>query len=964
MKKGFTLVEILSVVAILSIIILIAVPSYLGISSSIAKKMYESKKESILLKSEVYAEENGKSVFDIKELIENGIIEPDNELGEYKDPRDDRDMTCDIINVVYTNAAYDITITENNDCLSKEELENLHGIVTLKLENTNGGGVSKLSNTDYLAFDKINVVYEIKDKYQEYKPYIEEILWYGEGEKHCLKDKLEDCSKYLIENKTGVLNTEVYFQIKININGIVIQSENSIRVLLDTEEPEVLEGSITEANDYNSNKERKVSFELTDGNGSGIKEYAITTNKNCQNVNYRASSEGIQNVYLGKGVYYICVKDKVGNVTSDKNLEKNKFDVTNVETNKPTLNLNVLSTTTGYNNLKPKVIINAKNSEGNTNGLKMCVSTTGFLKNCSWENYQSSKVINLSGEYDGKQRTVYVSIQDSYGNVINKEAKYYVYETCAQKTEFQEIKRDSCPKCGSAKIKVYYKRYDKYFSNISCGEKTETKDCNLPSCDPVAGMDPNDYESSKTVACNSSHFTRLINNYTSKFKSALDYQPFRYALYDCASTTSPILKNTSKSVYDILRNHSRTMSVYGVGKYGYKRCTEINKNEPECLGNYENYVSYPLYTKKVLVLSATSEYHWRSIPSTPYGQNINEKNNFLMGYQNKIQVYGGSGYCNSTTNGIINYDRTDCNEKDNRTSTFMPGFQVGLMTESQSSGTIRRTFATKDIHAHIFLIEDGGDPIENMNPNNYESSKSVACEPYLFQKFVMNYTSKFKTALDYQPFRDAMYDCENSVRRVLRKVPKSIFDILRNHSRTMIVSGNGQNKECTCYYNKETSGAIKTCNKPACSGEHDKFVSNNNLYNGRAIVLSATTDQYISDKIDHDGYGNYADSWTSNSGSGYEKDGETSFLFGSGENVKSVGGWGYCTRTNNAIGVLTDECDGEQASRIVAMVPGMQVGLYRYSNEEHYNNKGDSTSSSRTVNHYYNSTVYAQIFKI
>jgi hypothetical protein len=62
--------------------------------------------------------------------------------------------------------------------------------------------------------------------------------------------------------------------------------------------------------------------------------------------------------------------------------------------------------------------------------------------------------------------------------------------------------------------------------------------------------------------------------------------------------------------------------------------------------------------------------------------------------------------------------------------------------------------------------------------------------------------------------------------------------------------------------------------------------------------------------------------------------------------------------------VLTDECDGEQASRIVAMVPGMQVGLYRYSNEEHYNNKGDSTSSSRTVNHYYNSTVYAQIFKI
>lgn len=52
-------------------------------------------------------------------------MEPDNELGEYKDPITDRDMRCDIVNAMYENDGYQITITPNDECYTEEDLESL-----------------------------------------------------------------------------------------------------------------------------------------------------------------------------------------------------------------------------------------------------------------------------------------------------------------------------------------------------------------------------------------------------------------------------------------------------------------------------------------------------------------------------------------------------------------------------------------------------------------------------------------------------------------------------------------------------------------------------------------------------------------------------------------------------------------------------------------------------------------------
>ena len=100
-NKGFTLVELIAVVAILSLIVIITTPAYDSISNNIKTRNYESKKSTIkahtlsyvekYLKNEAYdgtrdvaEDEKSKTLcFSVNYLIRNGIISSDSETDEY-----------------------------------------------------------------------------------------------------------------------------------------------------------------------------------------------------------------------------------------------------------------------------------------------------------------------------------------------------------------------------------------------------------------------------------------------------------------------------------------------------------------------------------------------------------------------------------------------------------------------------------------------------------------------------------------------------------------------------------------------------------------------------------------------------------------------------------------------------------------------------------------------------------------
>ena len=95
MNKGFTLVEVIAVIVILSLLIVITTPAYDTISTSIKKRNYESKQNTIAsetlnyvekyMKDKVYGgKDNSKNIcFKVGFLIKNGIISSDSDKEEY-----------------------------------------------------------------------------------------------------------------------------------------------------------------------------------------------------------------------------------------------------------------------------------------------------------------------------------------------------------------------------------------------------------------------------------------------------------------------------------------------------------------------------------------------------------------------------------------------------------------------------------------------------------------------------------------------------------------------------------------------------------------------------------------------------------------------------------------------------------------------------------------------------------------
>lgn len=94
MNKGFTIVELLSVIAILALLVIIMTPAYDTVNNNIRKRNYESRKSEIksqtisfvekYAKDKVYDGTNSNVIcFTPAFLIQNGIITSDDDKEEY-----------------------------------------------------------------------------------------------------------------------------------------------------------------------------------------------------------------------------------------------------------------------------------------------------------------------------------------------------------------------------------------------------------------------------------------------------------------------------------------------------------------------------------------------------------------------------------------------------------------------------------------------------------------------------------------------------------------------------------------------------------------------------------------------------------------------------------------------------------------------------------------------------------------
>ena len=424
MKKGFTLVEMLAVVLILGVILLIGIPIYQGIQTSTSESIYDSKISNVKSKAEVYSEEHGIFIYDVRKMISLGLLTPDNEAGEYKDPRDNRDMRCDIIQVFLEDNQYYASISTgyNNDgtihCYTDEELQNMNSLVRIKFykdtesEEEYPQGWIK-ANHVYAGYEFVGV------------PDVSNVTaTWGE-----IGTPLDNGMLDIYSER--ILNTLVQLHIEFDYSGKHIAQDVTRNIRIDNEPPVayIKEGPGSERTPSLA----KVTWELSDNDGSGVSGHIILDeesfrSKPCESYTPSEipdSDKTTVSKHLDNGVYYMCVKDYVGNITRNSDAYDNRVVVNNVDQSGSTIrDFKVESRTNPYKLMD--VSIKTTLDDANTNGYEMCVSHTGYLDNCSWEPFNSSKDYTISGYDYGSEVLFYISVKDSVGNISNRETSYTI----------------------------------------------------------------------------------------------------------------------------------------------------------------------------------------------------------------------------------------------------------------------------------------------------------------------------------------------------------------------------------------------------------------------------------------------------------------------------------------------------------------------------------------------------------
>ena len=111
-KRGFTLVELLAVIVVLSIIISIAVPASISISNRAKEKMYKTKVEMIENAGKLYAQDNPSKVdqnkscdIKVEDLVNGGYLKAD-EDGKVVNPKNKKSMNEECIDLYKKNGRF------------------------------------------------------------------------------------------------------------------------------------------------------------------------------------------------------------------------------------------------------------------------------------------------------------------------------------------------------------------------------------------------------------------------------------------------------------------------------------------------------------------------------------------------------------------------------------------------------------------------------------------------------------------------------------------------------------------------------------------------------------------------------------------------------------------------------------------------------------------------------------------
>ena len=292
-KKGFTLIELIAVLVVLSILITSSVAVFINIRNSVLRKEKNNLITYLETKAIEYANETNVTAVSVEDLIKIGLIKPDDETDIY-DPVTRESMNCYIIDLVWEDGEYKAKFGSNvgKNGTTCNEYTRRKNLVICQVV---GNNCNDIKNEQWFK-DDITIGLKFVNGKRIIKESGYEINWK---------------SNTGISSTEDTIKTNVDLIANINYTAKVIKdnevSEASQIVNIDKEAPIINEIK------YNTNwsEGKEIEIIASDGLGSGVGGYVIVLeNEKCSgyNINNKITIKS-------NGNYKVCIRDKAGNET-------------------------------------------------------------------------------------------------------------------------------------------------------------------------------------------------------------------------------------------------------------------------------------------------------------------------------------------------------------------------------------------------------------------------------------------------------------------------------------------------------------------------------------------------------------------------------------------------------------------------------------------------------------------------
>ena len=292
-KKGFTLIELIAVLVVLSILITSSVAVFINIRNSVLRKEKNNLITYLETKAIEYANETNVTAVSVEDLIKIGLIKPDDETDIY-DPVTRESMNCYIIDLVWEDGEYKAKFGSNvgKNGTTCNEYTRRKNLVICQVV---GNNCNDIKNEQWFK-DDITIGLKFVNGKRIIKESGYEINWKSNTGISSIEDTIK---------------TNVDLIANINYTAKVIKdnevSETSQIVNIDKEAPIINEIK------YNTNwsKSKEIEIIASDGLGSGVGGYVIVLeNEKCSGYNTNNKI-----TIKSNGNYKVCIRDKAGNET-------------------------------------------------------------------------------------------------------------------------------------------------------------------------------------------------------------------------------------------------------------------------------------------------------------------------------------------------------------------------------------------------------------------------------------------------------------------------------------------------------------------------------------------------------------------------------------------------------------------------------------------------------------------------